>query len=353
MHSIHLSPEYREHFDQYGGYSLGQYIASTHGAECEFTVPESVTIPLDGAPTDSSLLAITEEMTDGFGIKKSGPSEAFSTQSIRGVNSSKNSFWDGQDAEVGLQLLKYNIEVAQYSGYRSAVVQRYVRGSKFTIHCYTNRSISELTDETKAILELEEGLPPVIETFSSIPLEDDVATEVIDVMNNASRLRDILGFDLDIEVISSENILYITQLRPIPPDDCLDYSTLTEHAGQIDQFRPSPTHSTLAVNGRWQTGYIHTVDFTKEMEPRVLIKKNPDIEQCDDIIESLELNIPTLVLDPHGGFKITHETKNLPANPALRKHFAYISIYNCFANIQPGDKVRVRSNGDKGALYAS
>lgn len=49
---------------------------------------------------------ILDYLPGGFGVKTSGTQESFSEYSVRGVNSSRHSFWDGKDYNFGIDIIE-------------------------------------------------------------------------------------------------------------------------------------------------------------------------------------------------------------------------------------------------------
>lgn len=342
-----LSESDRRTFHERGGYSLGLEIARRHGVKNGLYVPRDI-VMLKNEELDAQEILAT--LPNGFGVKTSGVSESFSEHSYRGANSSRGNFWDGEDTGLGVEIIeRTKVKVRSTPLLRSMVFQEYIEGTKATLHVNESTIVYEGDGQHGKVLirhgdsdETAELLQPTASTSQA-----DGTDRLKSLFASAKKMRDEVLFDYDLEIISSDRSHYITQLRPIPNFDCLEHVT----GGQRYGGHLRKIHETMFANGIWLDNRFFEIDRYTEDRPFVAIKKNPDIRKCTDINEALAAKIPTLVLDPFGGFRITHEPIDLPNDLSLRSCFGYISIASCSKSLEQGQMISARIDHNQGVLY--
>lgn len=215
------------------------------------------------------------------------------------------------------------------------------------MHVTDTYLLCETDQETERLLTYKTKQEDSTELVSTLNPQPAIPIEILKgIVNSAWHMRQDITFDYDIELMVNEGGAYITQLRPLPNQDCLD---LEQSSNQSDSL--TIIHETRYVNGLWSSRQPYIVDNYTDNEPFVALKKNKDIRKCQDIQEALNAQIPTLVLDPFSGFRITHEPYYLPEDLKIRCYFGYISIASCMSNIDPGQTVIASLNNDSGVLY--
>jgi hypothetical protein len=339
-----LPEDQRLFFEMQGGYSLGMQIASKISPNYNFTMPKQLTYQETNPIEDGQIL---DHLSEGFGVKTSGTKESFSEYSARGVNSSRHSFWDGKDYDLGMDIINESKKRLTSKYVKSLVFQEYIKGSKVNMHVTDTDLLCETDRETERLLIYKTKREDNTELVNTVSPQPAIPTTVLrGIINSAWHMRRDIAFDYDVELMVNENGAYITQLRPLPNQDCLDIKQSDYQPGSLTEI-----HETRYVNGLWSSRQSYEVDHNIDNEPFVALKKNKDIRKCQDIQESLNAQIPTLVLDPFSGFRITHEPYHLPEDLKMRRYFGYISIASCRSNIDPGQTVIASLSSDSGVLY--
>jgi hypothetical protein len=331
-------------FNAYGGYFLGMHIAEKLSDVYDFNIPRQIVYQSIDTIDHKEII---ECFSLGFGVKTSGIEESFSAKSARGVNSSRHSFWSGDDYDEGKRIIDTAIKRLSSGHMKALVFQEYIKGSRVNMHVKESEIVCETDRLIDRLLVQRKSAEYTCETVSTESPQQPIPTDLLDkIIESATPMRKELGFDYDIELMVSDNGPYITQLRPIPNRDCIHF-----YKNEPFDHKTVKIHETRYTNGIWSTGRFHEVDKYTEKEPFVVIKKNKDIRRCGDVRDALNEGTPTLVLDPFSGFRLTHEPRNLPEELRIRRYFGYLSIASCNRTIDSGQVIYANLNEDIGTLY--
>jgi hypothetical protein len=316
-----------DYFQRFGGYLLGLRFAEVYLGT---SIPPDIRLTREEAVRFESSGRWVDQLGGGFVVKYSGHRESFSPFSRRGGQSSRNRFWDDNHKDGAVDFIR-TATLAAPEATKFIVLQSYVRPSNTTgvihVHAYKNRAVAEVSGNGYRLLAIFES--GVVETHiiyvPHVRSTGDLVPNLPRLLKRAVEFRNVLGFDLDIECFQRSDDLIITQLRPIPEEinreEAMRASMLVRQALVTEASHVSPW-----VFGTWTSTEAYCINEQAPNRPAVLMKRYPDIRQCDDILERISHQLPTLALDPFDGFRITHYPSLLPENMRLRKYFSYVSM---------------------------
>jgi hypothetical protein len=353
-----LGGEYAQLFRDFGGTYLGLVLAEELSQTLPICVPRRCTVAVD-AVSDGTIDGIVERvlrsLSGGFVIKYSGHREGFSRFCVRGIHSSRDRSWDGRDADAARRLLRRAAAQAPPAT-RLLVLQEIVRSPSLTgifhSYAYPDRVLIEavgagrrsFTETRRDVVSRQHHVAAAhIRSAGDQLIDTTLAAQVM------AGIRTRLGFDVDVEGFGLGDRVMVLQLRPIPQD----MPVRPEVRAVIDSHLtgdPTGWYRTPLVWGSWSEGTC-PVDEDLPGRPAILLKRTADIRDWTPLMARLRRGDPTLVIDCVDGFRLSHQPTNLPAAPAHRQYFSYLSVAGTpLVSLRPGERVEAYVDGDRGIL---
>ncbi|MGW4204415.1 hypothetical protein [Streptomyces sp. NPDC004726] len=336
-----------------GGSALGLALLRRAAASLDLIVPDDLILSLEDAArigADQLVATLPSSLSAGFALKYSGHEESFSPACTRGRYSSRRRFWDGVDVGLARQMVAEAIAHAP-PGTRSLAFQQYVKtdglSGVFFAYGYQRRLLVEATSERRrTFTEVRGGqvVDHATVTGDHIRSGSIVEADPLQLYGVISGLREVVGFDLDMEGFVSPPGVVAVQLRPIPKD-----MPRVLHPARLPRPR-ADWHRTPWIWGSW-TGEPRVVDEDVPGRPAVMVKRTTALADCPAIVARLHRGDPTLVVDALDGFRLSHDPRHLPETIPHRRAFAYISVAGTpLAQLAAGEGVEAFVDGGTGLI---
>ncbi len=335
-------------FKNFGGSALGMKVI---GEKAILPTAPMITMAVTLAEkhlAEAPIEFFTNQFPRGFVVKLSGHDEAFSFDAVRGRH--PLIYWDGNNPQAAAAVIAQAIGTATVNTC-GLIFQEYFQApdasEPITFYAYSNKVLAEIT-RTGARLLVEYRDKKANATVAKTPYataRSNYQPNLPTLLAAVARLRADCGFDFEVEVFGRQGQAPVaTQFRPIIRE--ADADVAAKNSIAIKQQLSQRSHLWLPrpwVVGAWRGEAV----VGEDTDGKAIFAKRTERFYDDPVLMArLERGQTTLVVDCVDAVRLRFNPCMLPADPALRRSLAYISVVGTpLATISDGQRLSAISDG--------